>query len=83
MPIPFPQKLQQQQECRRAAVDLMEALDARLPLAEIVPENMRNPQMRVSLQSMLDVIERSMRFLIEYANEPVRSKYENIQAAHH
>ena len=69
------QKLQEQRDCHRAAVELMETITNRLPFKDIIPGNMQNTRVRDSLGSMLSVMEDALRFLLRYANTPARSEW--------
>ena len=62
------QKLRQQRECHRAAVDLVETLHAKLPFADMIPANLQNEHVRNALQKMLDTMKDAFGFLDHYAS---------------
>ena len=68
------QKLREQRDCHEAAVGLMETLADNLPFKDIIPGNMQDAHVRLSLQSMLGVMEQVLRFLLKYANTPAYSE---------
>ena len=74
----LPQKLREQRDCHRAAVDLMETITNRLPLKDILPVNMQNAHVRSTLRSMLGVMEQALRFLLQYAHTPAYSEWEAL-----
>ena len=47
-------------------MDFADALHAKLPVTEIIPEKMQSGQIRSSLQNILEVIRQSFIFLNEY-----------------
>ena len=70
------QDLKEQQKCHEAAVDLAEALHAKLPITEIVPDRMQSRQIRSSLRDILEVIRQAFVFLNGYVKSSVsRTSY--------
>ena len=69
------QNLKEQQKCHEAAVDLAEALHAKLPITEIVPDRMQSRQIRSSLRGILEVIRQAFVFLNKYVKTSVSRMY--------
>ena len=64
-------------------MDLADALHAKLPVTEIIPEKLQSGQIRSSLQSILEVIRQSFIFLNEYAKTSTsRVSYTFVTLSH-
>lgn len=69
------QKCRQQQQCHKLALDLLDSVVAKLPFADIIPENMQSEEVSAALDTMLEHIRKIFIFLDNYASAPARGEY--------